>query len=87
MSITGSVLGNIMPWSWKSRAIPLPNFWVTTGPVMGTVYLVFCYKILLVIVHLIGRLVQSQEIFNEINGGICCINIYFILFYFCLIEN
>jgi hypothetical protein len=25
--------------SWKSRAIPLPNLWATTGPVTGTLYL------------------------------------------------
>ena len=25
-------------WSWKSRAIPLPTLWATTGPVMGTLY-------------------------------------------------
>jgi hypothetical protein len=29
----------LVPWSWKSRAIPLPNLWATTGPVTGTVYL------------------------------------------------
>jgi hypothetical protein len=26
----------LVPWSWKSRAIPLPTLWVTTGPVTGT---------------------------------------------------
>ena len=26
-------------WSWKSRAIPLPTPWATTGPVTGTLYL------------------------------------------------
>jgi len=25
--------------SWKSRAIPLPTLWATTGPVTGTLYL------------------------------------------------
>ena len=25
--------------SWKSRAVPLPIFWATTGPVTGTLYL------------------------------------------------
>ena len=29
----------LVPWSWKSRAIPLPTLWVTTGPVTGTLYL------------------------------------------------
>ena len=24
--------------SWKSRAIPLPSLWATTGPVTGTLY-------------------------------------------------
>jgi len=33
----------LVPWSWKSRAIPLPTVWATTGPVMGTLYLnMFC---------------------------------------------
>ena len=27
---------------WKSRAIPLPTLWATTGPVTGTLYLFFC---------------------------------------------
>ena len=27
-----------VPQSWKSRAIPLPTLWATTGPVMGTLY-------------------------------------------------
>ena len=26
----------LLPRSWKSRAIPLPTLWATTGPVMGT---------------------------------------------------
>ena len=30
----------LVPWSWKSRAIPLPTLWATTGPVTGTLYLV-----------------------------------------------
>ena len=29
----------LVPWSWKSRAIPLPTIWATTGPVTGTLYL------------------------------------------------
>ena len=29
----------LVPRSWKSRAIPLPTLWVTTGPVTGTLYL------------------------------------------------
>ena len=33
----------LMPWSWKSRAIPLPTLWATTGPVMGTLYLSYLY--------------------------------------------
>jgi hypothetical protein len=28
----------LLPWSWKSRAIPLPTLWATTRPVMGTLY-------------------------------------------------
>ena len=29
----------LVPWSWKSRVIPLPTLWATTGPVTGTLYL------------------------------------------------
>jgi len=29
----------LVPWSWKSRAIPLPTLWATIWPVMGTLYL------------------------------------------------
>ena len=29
----------LVPWSWKSRAIPVPTLWATTGPVTGTLYL------------------------------------------------
>ena len=29
----------LVQWSWKSRAIPLPTLWATTGPVTGTLYL------------------------------------------------
>jgi hypothetical protein len=29
----------LVPRSWKSRAIPLPSLWATTGPVMGTIFL------------------------------------------------
>ena len=29
--------------SWKSRAIPLPTFWATTGPVTGTLYLLLMH--------------------------------------------
>ena len=29
----------LVPWSWKSRAIPLPTLWVTNGPVTGSLYL------------------------------------------------
>jgi len=28
----------LVPWSWKSRAIPLSTIWATTGPVTGTLY-------------------------------------------------
>ena len=31
----------LVAWSWKSRAIPLPTLWATTGPVTGTLYLLF----------------------------------------------
>ena len=29
----------LVPRSWKSRDIPLPTLWATTGPVTGTLYL------------------------------------------------
>jgi len=29
----------LMPWSWKSRAVPLPTLWTTPKPVTGTLYL------------------------------------------------
>jgi len=29
----------LVPCSWKSRAIPLPTLWATTGPVTGTLQL------------------------------------------------
>ena len=29
----------LVPWSWKSRTVPLPTLWATTGPVTGTLYL------------------------------------------------
>jgi len=28
----------LVPRSWKSRAIPLPTLWATTGPIMGILY-------------------------------------------------
>ena len=33
----------LVPWSWKSRAIPLPTLWATTWPVTGTLYLFYLY--------------------------------------------
>ena len=29
----------LVPWSWRSRAIPLPTLWATIGPVTGTLFL------------------------------------------------
>ena len=43
----------LMPRSWKSRAIFLPNFWVTTGPVMGLLYLYLYFIILTILVDFI----------------------------------
>ena len=31
----------LVPRSWNSRAIPLPNLWATTGPIRGTLYFFF----------------------------------------------
>ena len=31
----------LVPWSWKSRAIPLPTLWATAGPITGTLYLTY----------------------------------------------
>ena len=28
----------LVPWSWKSRVLPLPTLWATTGLVTGTLY-------------------------------------------------
>ena len=36
----------LVPWSRKSRAIPLPTLWATTGPVTGTLYLYLIMKLL-----------------------------------------
>ena len=33
----------LVPRSWKSRAIPLPTLWATTGPVTGTLYIYLLY--------------------------------------------
>ena len=38
----------LVPRSWKSRAIPLPTLWATTGPVTGTLYL-YRYRIALTV--------------------------------------
>ena len=43
-----------VPRSWKSRAIPLPTLWATTGPVTGTLY-VYIYLLLLQIAILLSR--------------------------------
>ena len=32
----------LVPWSWKSRVIPLPTLWATTGLVTGTFYFLLC---------------------------------------------
>ena len=34
----------LVPRSWKSRAIPLPTLWATTGLVMGTLYLFYLIR-------------------------------------------
>ena len=38
----------LVPLSWKSRAIPLPTLWATTGPVTGPLYLFFIYYLLII---------------------------------------
>ena len=35
----------LVPRSWKSRAIPLPTLWATTGPVTGILYLFYWWVI------------------------------------------
>ena len=47
----------LAPWSWKSRAIPLPNLWTTTGPVTGTLYHFF---ILILFIQKIFHCFQTQ---------------------------
>jgi len=42
-SVLLTTLPLLAPRSWKSRAIPLPTLWATTGPVMGTLYLYLFY--------------------------------------------
>ena len=36
----------LVPRQWKSRAIPLPTLWATTGPVTGTLYLFIRAKVM-----------------------------------------
>jgi hypothetical protein len=36
----------LVPRSWKSRAIPVPTLWATTGPVTGLLYLYFYFHII-----------------------------------------
>jgi len=45
----------LVSWSWKSRAIPLPTLWATTGPVKGTVYLYLFLTATNWIGHILGR--------------------------------
>ena len=35
----------LVPRSWKSRAIPLPTLWATTGPVTGALYPFFLFPL------------------------------------------
>ena len=35
----------LVPWSWKSRSIPLPTLCATTGPVTGTLYFTCVQKV------------------------------------------
>ena len=58
----------LVPWSWKSRAIPLPTLWATTGPVMGTLYLLI-FKYLQI--ALTNRTYFDQ---SRLNFG--CVNCY-----------
>ena len=39
----------LVPQSWKSRAIALPNLWVTTRPVTGTLYHLYIIIIIAII--------------------------------------
>jgi hypothetical protein len=39
----------LVQWSWKRRAIPLPTFWATTGPVTGTLYLLYFFLIAIIL--------------------------------------
>ena len=40
----------LVPRSWKSRAIPLPTLWATSGPVTGSLYLL-PYQLLTYLLH------------------------------------
>ena len=35
----------LVPWSWKSTAIPLPTLWATTGPVTVTLHLLYIQSV------------------------------------------
>jgi hypothetical protein len=34
----------LVPWSWKSGAVPLPTLWATIGPATGTLYTFFTLR-------------------------------------------
>jgi len=53
----------LLPWSWKSRTIPLPTLWTTRRPVKGTLYL-YLY---LYIYHKLSLDVHASVLFSTVN--------------------
>jgi len=52
-----------VPQSWKSRAIPLPTLWATTGPVTGTLYSIWYRRSLSVALRCTGQpLTENDDI-------------------------
>ena len=51
----------LVPRSWKSRAIPLPTLWATTGPVTGTLYITFYSKFKITVQHGLNLVVELSD--------------------------
>ena len=50
----------LVPRSWKSRAIPLPTFWTTTGPVM----VLFTLPVLECVLAVVGILLKLLHLIS-----------------------
>ena len=53
----------LVPWSWKSRAIPLPTLWAITGPVTGTLYFsllqLACHSVAVVVALVLTKHIKN----------------------------